>query len=146
VERVKTSKLSEFFPKIQSESWYCRLISTGGAKKRSYEYRGFGCFSFFGVGYSHRVLWGDLEALEGLHRDMGLAVVLKLHESDAWLGCDHPDFSEARILLEQDLEHHACGLVRQVLDEKDVVGRNMLLRDLAQPRGLVSLHTSCQSS
>lgn len=96
--------------------------------KRSYTSTGdFGRFSFFGVGYSHGVLWGDLESLEGQHRNIGLAVVLKLHESNARLGLDHPDLPEARVLLEQDLEHHARGLVWQVLDEEDVVRRKLLL-------------------
>jgi len=103
--------------------------------------------SFFGIGYSHGVLWGDLEALESLHRDHGLAVVLKLHKSNAWFGFDHPDFPEARVLLEQDLEHHARGLVWQVLDEEDVVRRSRwLLRNLAQTRRLIALYTSCQRS
>lgn len=97
------------------------------SEKGSYEYRGFWQFSFFGVGYSHGVLRGDLEALEGKHRDMGLAVVLKLHKSNAWLGLDHPDFPKPRVLLEQDLEHHARGLVWQVLDEEDVVRSKRLL-------------------
>jgi hypothetical protein len=104
-------------------------------------------FSFFGIGYSHGVLRGDLEALESLHRHHGLAVVLELHKGNAWFGFDHPDFPEAGILLEQDLEHHARGLVWQVLDEEDVVRRSRwLLRSLAQTRRLIALCTSRQRS
>ena len=108
------------------KSRYCGLISERRSQK-SNEYRDSRGSSFFGIGYSHGVLWGDLEALESLHRDHGLAVVLELHKSNAWFGFDHPDFPEARVLLEQDLEHHARGLVWQVLDEEDVVRRSRWL-------------------
>lgn len=84
---------------------------------KSYRYRGFLArlwdpmdHSLLCVGYSHWVVWGDLETLQSLHCNHRLAVVLVFHESNAWLGFDHPDFPETRVLLEQDLEHHACSL------------------------------------
>lgn len=83
--------------------------------------------SFLCICNRHWVLWGDLEPLKSLHGNGSLHIISKLYKGDAWLCFNHPNFPEARVLLEKDLQHHACRFMRQVLDEKDVVGSSSRL-------------------
>ena len=100
-----------------------------------------GMLSLLCIGNRHWVLGGDLEPLKSLHGNGSLHIIPKLYKGDAWLCFNHPDFPEARVLLEKDLQHHACRFMRQVLDEKDVVGSSSrLLRSCLSLAGGLTLH------